>query len=135
MCVIASLSSIEVVLNSSLSVVTAALEVAGKLLVSQGLASSFRPRRYYTIPKDTLEGILEDVGQLIDFFLIEFQRVLFAENVLHTVTVCTPKFSPLPMPPLCTLPSGKSETSFLSAAVCLTFLVGLYRCFPLLLAH
>lgn len=69
------------------STVTAALEVAGKLVLSQGLASSFRPRRYYTIPKDTLEGILEDVGQLIDFFLIEFQRVLFAENVLHTITV------------------------------------------------
>lgn len=69
------------------TVVTAALEVAGRLVLSHGLASSFRPRRYYTIPKETLEGILEDVGQLIDFFLIEFQRVLFAENVLHTIAV------------------------------------------------
>jgi hypothetical protein len=71
---------------------TAALEVAGRLVLSHGLASSFRPRRYYTIPKETLEGILEDVGQLIDFFLIEFQRVLFAENVLHTITGFTAAF-------------------------------------------
>lgn len=67
---------------------TAAVEVAGHVVFKQGIASSFRPRRYYTIPKETHEAILEDVSQLVDFFLIEFQRVLFAENVVHTVAVC-----------------------------------------------
>lgn len=64
--------------------VTAAAEGAGKLILNQGLTSSFRPRKYYTLPKETVEGILEDLEQLADFFLIEFQRILFAENVLHT---------------------------------------------------
>lgn len=76
--------------------VTAAAEIAGKTIMSQGLASSFRPRRYYTIPKEALESALDDVEQLINFFVIEFQRVLFAENVLHTILVGS---SPLPSKP------------------------------------
>lgn len=66
-------------------VATAAAEAAGKLVFSQGLATSFRPRKYYTIPREALEASLEDVEQLINFFVIEFQRVLFAENLVHTV--------------------------------------------------
>lgn len=65
--------------------VTAAAEIAGKLVLSQGLATSFRPKKYYTIPREALESSLEDVEQLINFFVIEFQRVLFAENVGVTV--------------------------------------------------
>ncbi|MCJ1398056.1 hypothetical protein MMC11_001253 [Xylographa trunciseda] len=65
--------------------ITASAEVAGKLILNQGLTSSFRPRKYYTIPRETLESSLEDVEQLINFFVIEFQRVLFAENVLATI--------------------------------------------------
>ncbi|KAJ5730376.1 uncharacterized protein N7483_004884 [Penicillium malachiteum] len=72
--------------------VTACAEIAGQLVLKQGLASSFRPRRYYTIPKETHEAILEDVSQLLDFILIEFQRILFAENVIHTVAAFTAAF-------------------------------------------
>lgn len=68
-------------------IVTAAAEIAGRLTINQGLASSFRPRRYYTIPRESLEAVLEDVEQLINFFVIEFQRVIFAENVAATVAV------------------------------------------------
>ncbi|QSS66538.1 cell lysis protein cwl1 [Histoplasma capsulatum] len=64
---------------------TIALEIAGKVLLSRGLASSSRPRKYYTIPKDTVESILEDLEQLMDFFLIEIQRILFAENLTYTL--------------------------------------------------
>lgn len=70
---------------SNTNPVTATAEVAGKLVLSQGLATSFRPRKYYTIPREALEASLEDVEQLINFFVIEFQRVLFAENVNHTI--------------------------------------------------
>lgn len=70
---------------SDLIQVTAAAEAAGKLVFSQGLATSFRPRKYYTIPREALEASLEDVEQLINFFVIEFQRVLFAENLVHTI--------------------------------------------------
>jgi hypothetical protein len=52
-----------------------------------GVAASFRPRRYYRVPKETLETFLDDVEQLINFFVIELQRVLFAENVAATVGV------------------------------------------------
>ena len=65
--------------------VTALVEVVGKFALSRGVASSFRPKRYYTIPRETLEASLEDVEQLINFFCIEFQRILFAENVTHTI--------------------------------------------------
>ncbi|KAJ5272939.1 hypothetical protein N7478_008064 [Penicillium angulare] len=71
---------------------TAVVEIAGQFILRQGIASSFRPRRYYTIPKETHEAVLEDVSQLVDFFLIEFQRVLFAENVVHTVAAFTAAF-------------------------------------------
>lgn len=64
---------------------TAAVEIVGHVVLKQGIASSFRPRRYYTIPKETHEAVFEDLSQLVDFFLIEFQRILFAENVAHTV--------------------------------------------------
>ncbi|KAL3476531.1 Reticulon-domain-containing protein [Aspergillus californicus] len=72
---------------------TAAFEIGGKVVLSQGLASSFRPRKYYTIPKETVEAVLEDFEQLVDFILIEFQRVLFAENIVHTVAAFSATFS------------------------------------------
>lgn len=53
-----------------------------------GLATSFRPRRYYRVPKETLETFLDDIEQLVNFFVIEFQRILFAENIAATVAVC-----------------------------------------------
>lgn len=55
--------------------------------MGHGLASNFRPRRYYKIPKETLESSLDDVEQLINFFVIEFQRMLFAEKPVVTVAV------------------------------------------------
>ncbi|KAF3482595.1 cwl1 [Arthroderma uncinatum] len=66
--------------------VTASAEVGGRLLFSRGLTSASRPRKYYTIPKDTVESFLEDLENLVDFFLIEFQRILFVENLTYTVS-------------------------------------------------
>lgn len=65
--------------------VTTAAEIGGKVVFSQGLASSVRPRRYYTIPRESLEASLEDVEQLINFFVIEFQRVVFVENLANSI--------------------------------------------------
>ncbi|OOO08149.1 Reticulon family protein [Aspergillus oryzae] len=72
---------------------TAAAELGGRLVLSQGLASSFRPRKYYTIPKETIEGVYEDLEQLLNFVLLEFQRILFAENIVHTVAAFAAAFS------------------------------------------
>lgn len=67
--------------------VTASVEIGGQFLFGQGVASSIRPRKYYTIPKETTEAVLEDLAQLLDFGLLEFQRVLFVENVVHSAAV------------------------------------------------
>lgn len=61
--------------------VTVIAEAAGKLLFSHGFISQIRPRKYYTLPKESLDSILGDVHELINFFVIESQRILFAENV------------------------------------------------------
>lgn len=65
--------------------VTATLEITGKALFDHGLSTRMRPRKYYTIPRESLERMLGDVEQLINFFVIEAQRILFAENVFVTV--------------------------------------------------
>ncbi|KAL6712252.1 hypothetical protein ACN47E_000129 [Coniothyrium glycines] len=65
--------------------ITAAAEVAGQLVLGRGLTSQFRPRQYFTIPKASLERLTDDLEQLINFFVIESQRVVFAENVYVTV--------------------------------------------------
>jgi len=51
------------------------------------MVSSMRPKKYYTIPKESLEPFLADVEEFLNFFVIEAQRILFAENVYATVAV------------------------------------------------
>ncbi|RDI89578.1 hypothetical protein Vi05172_g14 [Venturia inaequalis] len=65
--------------------ITASAELLGKAVLGDGLATRMRPRKYFTIPKESLERLLDDVEQFINFFVIEFQRVLFAENIWATV--------------------------------------------------
>ncbi|TAQ90006.1 hypothetical protein B7494_g1655 [Chlorociboria aeruginascens] len=65
--------------------ITAAAELAGQAVFSQGFVSSVRPRKYYTVPKETLDSLIGDVHELINFFVIEIQRIVFAENVFATV--------------------------------------------------
>jgi len=61
--------------------VTVLAEVVGKTLFSNGFASQVRPKKYYTVSKETLDSLLGDVHELINFFVIEAQRIVFAENV------------------------------------------------------
>ncbi|KAI0175784.1 Reticulon-domain-containing protein [Hypoxylon sp. FL1284] len=61
--------------------VTVLAEVAGKAILGNGLATQLRPRKYYTLPRETLDSLIGDVHELINFFVIESQRILFAENV------------------------------------------------------
>jgi len=73
--------------NLIIPAVISATELVGKLTVNQGIVSSFRPRKYLTIPRQSLENVLGDVEQLINFFVIEFQRIMLAENLGKTVAV------------------------------------------------
>lgn len=61
--------------------ITVVAEILGKSLFKTGLASQVRPHKYYTISKETLDSALGDVHELINFFVIESQRIVFAENV------------------------------------------------------
>jgi hypothetical protein len=69
--------------------VTVAAEATGKLVLNNGLASQMRPRRYYTFPRETLDSLIGDVHELINFFVIEAQRILFAENLAASAAVST----------------------------------------------
>jgi hypothetical protein len=80
--------------------VTVAAEVAGKVVLNNGFATQLRPRKYYTIPRETLDAAIGDVHELINFFVIEAQRVLFAENVYVTAAVSGPTIVPALAPEL-----------------------------------
>jgi len=74
-----------------LGIVTLA-EAAAKFTIGSSVAGSVRPRRYYKIPKETLEATLDDVEQLINFFVIEAQRIVFVENIPTTAVAFTSAF-------------------------------------------
>ncbi|KAI8635208.1 Reticulon-domain-containing protein [Xylariaceae sp. FL1651] len=61
--------------------ITVLAEVSGKLILRNGLASQLRPRKYYTVSRETLDSLIGDVHELVNFFVIEAQRILFAENI------------------------------------------------------
>jgi len=61
------------------------LETAGKPFGAKGVISSVRPKRYYTIPRDSLDRLYEELHALLNFFVLEFQRILFAENIFATI--------------------------------------------------
>jgi len=69
------------------NVVTAAAELVGHAALGGGLTSRIRPRKYFVIPKDSLQRFSDDFCELLNFFVIEFQRILFAENIWVTVGV------------------------------------------------
>jgi hypothetical protein len=69
--------------------ITVLAEAAGKTVLGSGLTSQFRPRKYYTIPKATLDAVISDLHELINFFVIESQRIVFVENVFVSAAVST----------------------------------------------
>lgn len=64
--------------------VSAAAEVTGRMAFGKGLMSQMRPKQYVAVRKASLERFLDDVEQFINFFVIEAQRVVFAENLVVT---------------------------------------------------
>lgn len=72
-------------------IVVTLAEAAAKFTIGSSVAGQVRPKRYYKIPKETLEATLDDVEQLINFFVIEAQRIVFAENIPNTAVVSPPR--------------------------------------------
>lgn len=67
--------------------ITIAAEAAGKAVMNTGIASQLRPRRYYTVPRETLDVLIGDVHELVNFAVIESQRIVFAENIWASLAV------------------------------------------------
>jgi len=66
--------------------VSATAELASKSLLGNGfISNNLRPKKYFTIPKASLERLLDDVEQFLNFIVIEAQRIVFAENAYVTV--------------------------------------------------
>ena len=72
--------------------VTVAAEAAGKLVMSKGLSSQVRPSKYYTLPRETFDNLFGDVHELLNFFVIESQRIVFAENIYASAAACFAAF-------------------------------------------
>ncbi|KFH47691.1 Reticulon-like protein-like protein [Hapsidospora chrysogenum ATCC 11550] len=72
--------------------VTVAAEVAGKLLFNSGFVTQLRPRKYMTVSRDTIDGLVGDVHELINFVVIEAQRILYVENVAASVAAAVFSF-------------------------------------------
>ncbi|PHH60774.1 hypothetical protein CDD81_1171 [Ophiocordyceps australis] len=72
--------------------VTSSAEAAGKVVLNHGIASQMRPRRYYTVSRATLDKMIGDVNELVNFFIIEAQRILFAENIGASVAAFVAAF-------------------------------------------
>ncbi|XMA16431.1 hypothetical protein WAI453_009222 [Rhynchosporium graminicola] len=62
--------------------VTVLAEAVGQAAFSTGFTSQVRPKKYYTVSKDTLHSLIGDVHELVNFFVIEAQQIVFAENLL-----------------------------------------------------
>ncbi|KAI0555504.1 Reticulon-domain-containing protein [Xylaria curta] len=65
---------------------TVLAEAAGKAIIGRGLTSQVRPRKYYTVSRESIDTVIGDVHELINFFVIEAQRILFAENIAASAT-------------------------------------------------
>ncbi|KAF4126789.1 Reticulon [Geosmithia morbida] len=72
--------------------VTVAAELAGKLVLGNGLASQLRPRKYTTVSRETIDILVGDFHELINFVVIEAQRILYVENVSVSVAAAFSAF-------------------------------------------
>lgn len=99
-------------LSSMALAITVAAEVAGKAVLSHGLATQMRPRRYYTVSRSTLDNMIGDVHELVNFFVIEAQRILFVENTAASVAVSSQAIASRAQPALTWTPRLASLPSY-----------------------
>lgn len=64
---------------------TAAFEYLGRPTTGTGFMTQVRPQRYYTIPRENLEMVFAEIHEFLNFVVLEFQRVIFVENLTVTI--------------------------------------------------
>ncbi|ODQ54751.1 hypothetical protein SAICODRAFT_205363 [Saitoella complicata NRRL Y-17804] len=66
--------------------ISAIIEYAGKIVTGTGFVSTYvKPRTFLTIPREQLDPVFDECHALTNSILSEFQRLVFAENVAHTL--------------------------------------------------
>lgn len=62
--------------------ISMSIEFGGRKILGQGdgTAKGLRPRKYYTVTKDMIDPYFEEFHNLLNFGLVEFQRILFVES-------------------------------------------------------
>lgn len=74
---------------------TATIEAISKLVTGRGIVryplpnslsnlSGLKPRQYYQVNKNTFDVLFSEIANVSNFFVLEFQRLLFAEKTSHT---------------------------------------------------
>jgi len=51
-----------------------------------------KPRQYYQVNKNTFDVLFNEVANVFNFFVLEFQRLVFAEKTSHTAVACVISF-------------------------------------------
>jgi len=64
--------------------VVALVEWVGRPVTGTGFMTQLRPKKYYTIPREHLEVLFAEAHDFLNFIVLEFQRVLFVENLGYT---------------------------------------------------
>jgi len=64
---------------------TAAFEYLGRPTTGTGFMTQVRPQRYYTIPRENLEMVFAEIHEFLNFVVLEFQRIIFVENLGVTI--------------------------------------------------
>lgn len=65
--------------------VVALVEYVGRPVTGTGFMTQLRPKKYYVIPREHLEVLFVEAHDFLNFVVLEFQRVLFVENLGYTV--------------------------------------------------
>ena len=63
------------------------LEVCSQVVPSTRLMARVRPKQYYTVPDQTLDRVFGEIEEGLQFFVVQFQKILYAENVTKTIAV------------------------------------------------
>jgi len=63
----------------------ATIEWVGRPTTGTGFMTQIRPQKYYTIPRENLEMIFAEIHEFLNFVVLEFQRVLYVENLSVTI--------------------------------------------------
>lgn len=63
-------------------------EFAGRSFGPNNFVSRMRPKQYKTFPESTLNATLKDIHDFIQYAAVKAQKVMFAEDLEKTFSVC-----------------------------------------------